>query len=103
MATDQWEIRLVRPEDNVVLAHVLREVLIEMKVPLMELLYPTQNSMQCMMPINIGMPIIGWCVIEIAFWEVLVLPPCAMVLMGIVSCKKCIFFQRLEEKGWVVK
>ena len=33
MATDQWEIRLVRPEDNVVLAHVLREVLIEMKVP----------------------------------------------------------------------
>ena len=33
MATDQWEIRLVRPEDNVVLAHVLREVLIEMKAP----------------------------------------------------------------------
>ena len=33
MATDQWEIRLVRPEDNVVLTHVLREVLIEMKVP----------------------------------------------------------------------
>ena len=33
MATDQWEIRLVRPEDNVVLAQVLREVLIEMKVP----------------------------------------------------------------------
>ena len=33
MATDQWGIRLVRPEDNVVLAQVLREVLIEMKVP----------------------------------------------------------------------
>ena len=33
MATDQWEIRLVRPEHNVVLAQVLREVLIEMKVP----------------------------------------------------------------------
>ena len=33
MATDQWEIRLVRPEDNVVLAQVLREVLIEMRVP----------------------------------------------------------------------
>ena len=32
MATDQWEIRLVRIEDNVVLAQVLREVLIEMKV-----------------------------------------------------------------------
>ena len=33
MATDLWEIRLVRPEDNVFLAQVLREVLIEMKVP----------------------------------------------------------------------
>ena len=33
MATDQWEIRLVRPEDNFVLAQVLREMLIEMKVP----------------------------------------------------------------------
>jgi hypothetical protein len=34
MATDQWEIRLVRPEDNFVLAQVLREMLIEMKVPI---------------------------------------------------------------------
>ena len=33
MATDLWEIRLVRPEDNVVLVQVLRKVLIEMKVP----------------------------------------------------------------------
>ena len=33
MATGQWEIRLVRLEDNVVLAQDLLEVLIEMKVP----------------------------------------------------------------------
>jgi putative acetyltransferase len=33
MATDQWEIRLVRQSDNHVLAQVLREVLIEMDVP----------------------------------------------------------------------
>ena len=32
MATAQWVISLVRPEDNVVLAQVLRNVLIEMKV-----------------------------------------------------------------------
>ena len=30
MATDQWEIRLVRQLDNHVLAQVLRDVLIEM-------------------------------------------------------------------------
>ena len=35
--------------------------------------------------------------------EVLVLPPYDMVLMGIVSCKKCIFFQRQVKKGWVIK
>jgi len=33
MATDQWEIRLVRQSDNHILARVLREVLIEMNVP----------------------------------------------------------------------
>ena len=33
MVTGPWEIRLVRLEDNVVLAQVLLEVLIEMKVP----------------------------------------------------------------------
>ena len=33
MATDQWEIRLVRQSDNHALAQVLREVLIEMDVP----------------------------------------------------------------------
>ena len=33
MATDQWEIRLVRQLDNHVLAQVLRDVLIEMNVP----------------------------------------------------------------------
>jgi putative acetyltransferase len=33
MATDQWEIRLVRQSDNQVLAQVIREVLIEMDVP----------------------------------------------------------------------
>ena len=33
MATDQWEIRLVRQLDNHVLALVLRDVLIEMNVP----------------------------------------------------------------------
>lgn len=32
MATAQWVIRLVRPDDYVVLARVLREALIEMKV-----------------------------------------------------------------------
>ena len=103
MATDQWEIRLVRPEDNVVLAHVLREVLIEMKVPFdgTALSDPELDAMYD--AYQYRKPIIGWCVIAIAFWEVLVLPPCAMVLMGIVSCKKCIFFQRQEEKGWVVK
>ena len=48
MATGQWEIRLVRFEDNVVLVQVLLEVLVL-------LLYE-------------------------------------MVLIGFVSCKKCIFF-----------
>ena len=33
MATNQWEIRLVRQLDNHVLAQVLRDVLIEMNVP----------------------------------------------------------------------
>ncbi len=33
MATGQWVISLVRPEDNVVLAQLLREALIEMEVP----------------------------------------------------------------------
>ena len=33
MATDQWEIRLVRQLDNHVLAQLLRDVLIEMNVP----------------------------------------------------------------------
>ena len=33
MATDQWEIRLVRQLDNHFLAQVLRDVLIEMNVP----------------------------------------------------------------------
>ena len=33
MATDHWEIRLVRQLDNHVLAQVLRDVLIEMNVP----------------------------------------------------------------------
>ena len=52
MATDLWEIRLVRPEDNVFLAQVLREVLIEMKVPFDGTAFSGPNSMQCMMPIN---------------------------------------------------
>ena len=33
MATDQWEIRLVRQSDNHILSRVLREVLIEINVP----------------------------------------------------------------------
>jgi putative acetyltransferase len=33
MATDLWEIRLVRQTDNQILAQLIREVLIEMNVP----------------------------------------------------------------------
>ena len=46
---------------------------------------------------------IGWFVMGMIFLEAQVLPHCMTVLMGIVSCKKCIFFQRQEEKDWVAK
>ena len=92
MATGQLEIRLVRLEDNVVLAQVLLEVLIEMKVPFdgtalsdpeLDAIYDAYQYVKADYWIvcyrNRILAVAG-----IALYE--------MVLMGFMSCKKCIFF-----------
>ena len=100
MATDQWEIRLVRQLDNHVLAQVLRDVLIEMNVPKqgtafadpeLDAIYDTYLADKAnYWVVCLGNHILGGAGIA----------PLRDGPIGYCELQKCIFFQKQEERGW---